>query len=90
MSEETAGQESGRTKNPKMYRFGRKMSVLSNIKFVVQKLRGGSGRRCAHVDRIRDVAPTSGAAHPIARSKEPGVEWLWCYVHEVLVEPEVL
>jgi len=106
------------------------MSLLSNIKFAVQKLRGASGRRCAHVDRIRKVAPTSEgceqciamgdtwvhlrtcmtcgqvgccdssknkhahkhaaeAAHPIARSKEPGEEWLWCYVDEALVEPEV-
>jgi hypothetical protein len=73
-----------------MYRFGRKMGVLPNIEFVVHKLRGGPGRRCAHVDRIRDVVPTSGATHPIARSTEPGVEWLWCYVDDVLVEPEIL
>lgn len=106
------------------------MSLLSNIRFAVQKLRGASGRRCAHVDRIREVAPTSEgcerciatgdtwvhlrtcatcgqvgccdssknkhahkhadeAAHPIARSKEPGEEWLWCYVDEALVEHEV-
>ena len=106
------------------------MSLLSNIKFAVQKLRGASGRRCAHVDQIREVASTSEgceqciamggtwvhlrtcmtcgqvcccdssknkhahkhaaeAAHPIARSKEPGEEWLWCYVDEALVEPEV-
>ncbi len=24
--------------------------------------------------------------HPIARSKEPGEEWMWCYVDETLVE----
>ena len=29
------------------------------------------------------------AAHPIARSKEPEEDWLWCYVDEALVEPEV-
>jgi Zn-finger in ubiquitin-hydrolases and other protein len=106
------------------------MSLLSNIKFAVQKLRGTSGRPCAHVDRIRDVVPTSEgcerclamgdtwvhlrtcatcglvgccdssknkhahrhadeAVHPIARSKEPREDWLWCYVDEALVEPEV-
>ena len=106
------------------------MSFLSNIKFAVQRLRGGSGRPCTHVDQIRDVAPISEecercivmgdtwvhlrscmtcgqvgccdssknkhahrhadeAAHPIARSKEPGEDWLWCYVDEALVEPEV-
>ena len=106
------------------------MSLLSNIKFAIQNLRGASGRRCAHVDQIREVASTSEgceqciamgdtwvhlrtcmtcgqvgccdssknkhahkhadeAAHPIARSKEPGEDWLWCYVDEALVEPEV-
>ena len=106
------------------------MSLLSNIKFAIQKLRGASGRRCAHVDQIREVASTSEgceqcivmgdtwvhlrtcmtcgqvgccdssknkhahkhadeAAHPIARSKEPGEDWLWCYVDEALMEPEV-
>jgi uncharacterized UBP type Zn finger protein len=106
------------------------MSLLSNIKFAIQKLRGASGRRCAHVDQIREVASTSEGceqciamgdtwvhlrtcmtcgqvgccdssknkhahkhadetAHPIARSKEPGEDWLWCYVDEALVEPEV-
>jgi hypothetical protein len=59
--QEAAGQEAGRTRNPRLCRFGGKMRVLSNIKSVDQKLPGGSGRRCAHVDRIRDVAPTSGA-----------------------------
>jgi uncharacterized UBP type Zn finger protein len=106
------------------------MSFLPNIKFAVQRLRGGSGRPCTHVDQIRDVAPTSEgceqctamddtwvhlrtcmacgqvgccdssknkhahrhadeAAHPIARSKEPGEDWLWCYVDDTLVRAEV-
>jgi uncharacterized UBP type Zn finger protein len=25
--------------------------------------------------------------HPIARSLEPGENWLWCFVDEVLMEP---
>ena len=25
------------------------------------------------------------AGHPIARSKEPGEEWMWCYVDRTLV-----
>jgi hypothetical protein len=106
----------------------RKMRLLSNIRFAVQRLRGGSGRPCAHIDRIRDVAPTSEgcerctaagdtwvhlrtcvtcgqvdccdssknkhghadeAGYPIARSEVPGEDWLWCYVDEALVKPEV-
>ncbi len=27
-------------------------------------------------------------AHPIARSHEPGEEWLWCYVDQLLIERE--
>lgn len=102
------------------------MSLVSNIKFALQRLRG-SGRRCTHTDQIRDVAPGSEgceqcvalgdtwvhlrtcmtcgqvgccdssknkharkhaeeAGHPIARSKESGEEWMWCYVDETLVE----
>ena len=26
-----------------------------------------------------------GAGHPIARSVEPGEDWMWCYVDEKLV-----
>ena len=33
--------------------------------------------------------PDLRGARLIACSKEPGVEWLWCYVDEVLVEPEI-
>lgn len=28
----------------------------------------------------------SSAAHPIARSIEPGEDWLWCYVDQSMVE----
>ena len=28
-----------------------------------------------------------GSAHPIARSIEPGENWLWCYVDEVALVP---
>ena len=27
------------------------------------------------------------AEHPIVRSFEPGEDWLWCYVDEVVLEP---
>jgi len=27
------------------------------------------------------------ASHPIARSLEPGEDWMWCYVDETLVTP---
>jgi hypothetical protein len=26
------------------------------------------------------------AEHPIARSREPGEDWMWCYVDEVVVD----
>lgn len=26
------------------------------------------------------------ASHPIARSKEPGEEWMWCYVDDTIVQ----
>jgi len=26
--------------------------------------------------------------HPIIRSLEPGEDWLWCYVDEVVLEPD--
>jgi hypothetical protein len=106
------------------------MSFLPSIGFAVQRLRGGWGRACTHVDQIRDWAPNSEvcercidtgdtwvhlrtcaacgqvgccnssknnhahrhadeACHPRARSKEPGVDWLWCYVDEALVLAEV-
>ena len=28
------------------------------------------------------------ARHPIIRSFEPGEDWAWCYVDEVVLEPE--
>jgi uncharacterized UBP type Zn finger protein len=102
------------------------MGLVTNIKFVLQRLRGSS-RRCSHTDQILDVSPASEGCeqcialgdtwvhlrtcmtcgqvgccdssknkhahkhadevgHPVARSKEPGEEWMWCYVDETLVE----
>jgi len=52
--------------------------ILSNIRFAIQRLRGVVGR-CSH--RQADEA-----SHPIARSVEPGEDWMWCYVDRVLVE----
>lgn len=34
------------------------MSLLSNLRFAVQRLRGSS-RQCSHVDQIRDVTRSS-------------------------------
>jgi uncharacterized UBP type Zn finger protein len=28
-----------------------------------------------------------GSGHPLMRSFEPGEDWAWCYVDEVLLEP---
>jgi hypothetical protein len=57
------------------------------------------GRHVGPPEDLHDVRPgrllrllhkhADEAAHPIARSKEPGEDWLWCYVDEALVEPEV-
>ena len=52
------------------------MGTLSNVKFAVQRL-AGKGQRCRHADEV---------GHPIARSVEPGEDWLWCYVDDTLVE----
>ena len=30
-----------------------------------------------------------GVGHPIARSKEPGEDWMWCYADDALVRAEV-
>ena len=29
----------------------------------------------------------AAAGHPIVRSHEPGEEWVWCFVDEVVLEP---
>ena len=26
--------------------------------------------------------------HPLIQSDEPGEDWIWCYVDEVMIEPE--
>jgi uncharacterized UBP type Zn finger protein len=26
--------------------------------------------------------------HPVIQSFEPGEDWVWCYVHEIMAEPE--
>jgi len=28
-----------------------------------------------------------GVGHPIVRSLEPGEDWIWCFVDEVVLEP---
>jgi uncharacterized UBP type Zn finger protein len=51
---------------------------------------------CGHVGCC-DSSPNKHATkhfhatqHPIVQSFEPGEDWLWCYVDEVLFEPEDL
>lgn len=55
-------------------------------------------RDCTHTDQIRDVKPSArgceeclrmeyfhSTGHPIVQSFEPGENWRWCYVDNVLV-----
>ena len=51
---------------------------------------------CGHVGCC-DSSPNQHATkhfhatqHPIVQSFEPGEDWLWCYVDEVLIEPDEL
>jgi uncharacterized UBP type Zn finger protein len=51
---------------------------------------------CGHVGCC-DSSPNKHATkhfhatqHPIVQSFEPGEDWLWCYVDEVLIEPDAL
>ena len=39
---------------------------------------------CNHLDRIHDVTPSSG--HPVTRSYEPGEDWYWCYLDQLVFE----
>jgi uncharacterized UBP type Zn finger protein len=48
---------------------------------------------CGHVGCC-DSSPNRHASkhagiegHPLVRSFEPGEDWLWCYVDEVMMEP---
>jgi len=50
-------------------------------------------KECGHVgccDSSRNRHATShfhATRHPIVQSFEPGEDWLWCYVDEVMMEP---
>ena len=50
-------------------------------------------RECGHVgccDSSKNRHATKhfhATKHPIIQSFEPGEDWLWCYVDEVMVEP---
>jgi uncharacterized UBP type Zn finger protein len=35
-----------------------------------------------HAHRHADAA-----GHPIMRSQEPGEDWMWCFIDEIVVEP---
>lgn len=39
---------------------------------------------CNHLYRIHDVTPSSG--HPVIRSYEPGEDWYWCYLDQLVFE----
>jgi uncharacterized UBP type Zn finger protein len=49
---------------------------------------------CGHVGCCDDspnrhaTAHAGGTSHPIIRSLEPGEEWSWCYVDEVIMRIE--
>jgi len=53
-------------------------------------------QQCGHTSQIRDAEPSAqgnrhatapfhATEHPIIRSFEPGEDWRWCYVDEMLV-----
>ncbi len=53
---------------------------------------------CSHTSHIKKVKPhTNGceeclkmghtSKHPIMQSIEPGEDWMWCFVDEVVLEP---
>ena len=49
---------------------------------------------CGHVgccDSSQNKHPTKhfhATKHPVIRSQEPGENWMWCYVDEVMLEGE--
>ncbi len=49
------------------------------------------GRECTHLDQIEDVEPSAegcdATEHPLVQSFQPGEDWIWCYVDEVVMEP---
>lgn len=47
----------------------------------------GAVRCCDSSPNRHASAHARSAGHPIARSLEPGENWMWCYVDEVLIEP---
>jgi uncharacterized UBP type Zn finger protein len=50
---------------------------------------------CGHVgccDSSRNTHATKhfhGTGHPLVQSFEPGEDWIWCYVDEILMEPRL-
>jgi uncharacterized UBP type Zn finger protein len=49
---------------------------------------------CGHVgccDSSKNKHATKhyrGSGHPIVQSFQPGEDWIWCYVDEVVMEPD--
>ena len=49
---------------------------------------------CSHLDQIQPVKPQAAGCeehfchthHPIVRSFEPGEDWMWCCVDQLLIE----
>jgi hypothetical protein len=51
-------------------------------------------RACMTYGRVECCASSKNrhadqTGHPIARSKEPGEDWLWCYLDDAFVRAEV-
>ena len=50
-------------------------------------------QECGHVgccDSSKNKHATKhfhATKHPVISSLEPGEHWLWCYVHELMIEP---
>ena len=47
----------------------------------------GAVRCCDSSPNKHASRHAQNAGHPIARSFEPGEDWLWCYVDLVLIQP---
>ena len=42
---------------------------------------------CGHVGRCDSSKNKHATGHPIIQSFEPGEDWMWCYVDNMIIEP---
>ena len=43
---------------------------------------------CGHVGCCDSSKNKHATKHPIVKSIEPGEDWQWCYIDEVMLEPD--